>query len=333
MIEDGVKDLGRGCYCFCQDCNQGSGWGWSNSGLIVDGDQALMVDTLRDEKLTGKMLAAYRDATGLAARDIATLVNTHRDGDHTYGNGLMRHARIIASPECAAGMAEKPPSMMADLYDNRPEGVVGDFMASLYGPPFEFRGFTPAMPTEYVEDSMTVKVGDKKVELIKVGPAHTDGDVIVYVPDDRIVYTGDIVFFTNTPILWSGPSSNWIAALDRLLAMDVDIVVPGHGPVTDKSGVRKIRHYLVYIEQESRKRFDANMSLEDAIKDIELGEFDEWGSPERLVVNVNYFYHAFRGEAPKLNMHHLRPLMAHYALNHKNRGKGDVALGATACCP
>ena len=120
-MTDGVRDLGNGCLAYLQDCNQGSGWGWSNSGLIVDGDEALLVDTLRDEKLTAHMLDAYRDASGLAAGDISTLLNTHRDGDHTYGNRLMRHARILATPECARGIAERPPGVFKTLLDSRPQ--------------------------------------------------------------------------------------------------------------------------------------------------------------------------------------------------------------------
>jgi cyclase len=329
-MKDGVHELGRGLFCYCQDCNQGSGWGWSNSGLIVDGDQALLVDTLRDEKLTGKMLAAYQDATGLAARDIGTLVNTHSDGDHTYGNRLMKHARMISSRETARDVAARPPSIFLGLLENRPKCVVGDFMFSLFGPPFDFVGVEPTLPSESVERTMSLKVGDKKVELIKVGPAHTAGDVLVHVPGDRIVYTGDIVFYTNTPILWAGPQANWIDALDRILAMDVDIVVPGHGPVTDKSGVRKIRQYLVYIEQESRKRYDAGMSLEDAIEDIELGEFEDWGSPERIVVNVNQHYCRFSGKASTLSFQTLMEMMAPYAARN-NKRKRDAA--AAACCP
>lgn len=331
-MEDGVRDLGRGCYCFCQDCNQGSGWGWSNSGLVVDGDQALLVDTLRDEKLTAKMLAGYQAATGLKARDIGTLVNTHRDGDHTYGNRLMSHARIIASPECARGIAERPPRIFAELLEKRPQGIIGDFIFDLYGPPFDFNGFEPALPNEYVDDSMSVKVGDKEVEIIKVGPAHTDGDVIVYVPSDRVVYTGDVVFFTNTPILWSGPSSNWIAALDRILAMDVETVVPGHGPVTDKSGVRKVKDYLVYVEQESRKRFDAGLSLQEAVEDIALGEFEDWGGSERIVVNVHHHYARFRGEQPTMNFRELISMMAPYAERVRKRRQASPPVAEPHSC-
>ena len=252
--KDGVQDLGNGLFAYMQDCNQGSGWGWSNSGLITDYEESLLIDTLRDEKLTGNMLSAYRDATGLAARDIGTLVNTHRDADHTFGNRLMEHARIIASEACRKGMGELTPQLMKRLLDNRPEGVVGDFLFHLLGPPFEFDDVQHVLPNDTFSGRRDLKVGDKDVHLIEVGPAHTAGDVLVYVPGDRMVFTGDIVFLTNTPILWTGPHENWIAAIDELLAMDIDYVVPGHGPVTDKAGVVKVKEYLLFVEREARAR-------------------------------------------------------------------------------
>jgi cyclase len=238
---EGVYDLGNGAFAYLQDCNKGSGWGWSNSGLITDHEESLLVDTLRDEKLTLTMLNSYRDATGLSAREIGTLVNTHRDGDHTYGNRLMSHARIVASEACARQLRERPPSDFVAMLRNRPEGVVGDFIFKLFGPPFEFEGIEPTLPNDTFTGRRDLTVGDKIVHLIQVGPAHTDGDVLVHVPANRTVYTGDIVFLTNTPVIWAGPHENWLAALDTILTMDIDTVVPGHGPITDKAAALRFR--------------------------------------------------------------------------------------------
>ena len=101
---------------------------------------------------------------------------------------------------------------------------------------------------------MTLQVGDKKVKLVEVGPAHTRGDVLVHVPKDRIVYTGDIAFIGGHPIVWAGPVGNWIKACDLILGWDVETVVPGHGPITDKNGIRRLRDYFAYIHGEARRR-------------------------------------------------------------------------------
>src|SRR5262245_1098171 len=111
----GLHDIGHGCYAYLQP--DGS-WGWSNAGLIVDHEANLLVDTLFDLRLTREMLDTMRDAVP-AAREIGKLVNTHANGDHTFGNQLVRHAEIIAARSTADEMAERPPSVIADLVRNR----------------------------------------------------------------------------------------------------------------------------------------------------------------------------------------------------------------------
>ena len=91
------------------------------------------------------------------------------------------------------------------------------------------------------------------MRLIEVGPAHTAGDVIVVVPDAGVVFTGDIVFHGGHPIVWAGPVANWIAACDRLLALDgVETVVPGHGPVTDLGAVASLKGYFERLTAKPR---------------------------------------------------------------------------------
>ncbi len=98
---------------------------------------------------------------------------------------------------------------------------------------------TPVLPTRTFEGELELTVGGKRVRLLEVGPAHTRGDVLVHSPEDRIVFTGDILFIEGTPIVWEGPISNWIRACERIEAMDVDIVVPGHGPISDRGGAQR----------------------------------------------------------------------------------------------
>ena len=106
----GLHDLGDGCYAWLQP---DGGWGWSNAGLVVGDGQSLLVDTLFDLRLTAAMLEGMVDVVGSAP--ITTLVNTHANGDHCYGNQLVSGAEIIASSAAAEEMAEVPPSLLAGL--------------------------------------------------------------------------------------------------------------------------------------------------------------------------------------------------------------------------
>jgi glyoxylase-like metal-dependent hydrolase (beta-lactamase superfamily II) len=282
FYEKGLQELGDGCFAYLQP---DGGWGWSNAGLLVGEGQSLLVDTLFDLRLTAEMLEAMAPHVGAAP--ISHLVNTHANGDHCYGNQLVEGAEIIASTAAAVEMDEVPATLLAGL--NEAEGEIGELFRSFFGP-FDFTGIVPTPPTRTFDGRLDLEVGGRAVELIEVGPAHTKGDVLVHAPEDRTVFTGDILFIGGTPIVWAGPLSNWVKACDLILGMDVESVVPGHGPVTDKAGVAQVRDYLTFVEAEATARHAAGMSDWEAACDIALGEFGEWGERGRLAVNVATVY-------------------------------------------
>lgn len=287
----GLHEVGDACHAYLQP---DGGWGWSNAGLIVGEGRSLLVDTLFDLRLTASMLESMGPLTDSAP--VSSLVNTHANGDHCYGNGEVvtrwPDVEIVASTATAEEMPAVPPSMLDAL--NQAPGDVGDLFRSFFGE-FDFGGIELELPTRTFEDRLRLEVGGRPVELIEVGPAHTLGDVIVHVPDARTVYTGDILFIGGTPIVWAGPLSNWIAACDLMLSMDVDTVVPGHGPLTGRSGIIEVRDYLAFVETEATGRHDAGLDAFDAAKDIAalLGassRFGDWGESGRIAVNVDTVY-------------------------------------------
>ena len=289
----GLSDLGNNIYCYLQP---DGGWGWSNAGLIADGDESLIVDTLFDEDLTLEMLDSMKKAEPKGMKNIRALINSHSNGDHCNGNNCVDTDEVISSEATLEEMSHESPEMMAALLKQAPEmGTLGKYFLECFGS-FNFEGVTKRLPNTTFTGQTQRQVGDKIVELIEVGPAHTNGDVLVHVPSDKVVFTGDILFIEGHPILWAGPVKNWINACDRIISMEVDFVVPGHGPVTDNRGVKAVRDYLVYIDTESRKRFDSGMSALEAAKEIDLDLFSTWGDGERIAVNVNSLYREYKGE-------------------------------------
>lgn len=283
----GLHDVGNGCFGYLQP--DGS-WGWSNAGLVVGDGVSLLIDTLFDLKLTAKMLAAMADITATAP--ITSLLNTHANGDHCYGNQLVTGAEIISSTATAHEMSEVPAAMMAAL--NSAPGEVGELFRGFFGD-FDFNGIDVTMPTRTFDGRLDLDVGGREVQLIEVGPAHTAGDTIAYVPDAKTVYTGDILFIGGTPIVWAGPLGNWVAACDLMLGLDVETVIPGHGPITDKQGIVAVRDYLSFVDGEATARQQTGMDAWDAARELAalIGarpDFGGWGEFGRIAVNVETVY-------------------------------------------
>ena len=291
--EKGLLDLGNNSYAYLQP---DGGWGWSNAGLICDGDQSLIVDTLFDEHLTEEMLKQMKNAEKQAMESVVALVNSHSNGDHCNGNSCVNTDVIISSESTLKEMQHESPEMMANLLlQAKSMGDLGKYFLECFGD-FKFEGITRRLPNETFTGEKKLKVGDKQVNLYEVGPAHTDGDVIVHVPQDNIIYTGDILFIEGHPILWAGPVSNWIKACDMILELKPESVVPGHGPITDARGVNAVKEYLTYIHHEAKQRYDSGMDAMEACRDINFSDFDSWGDSERIAVNVNSLYREFKGE-------------------------------------
>ncbi len=308
QYQKGLQDLGRGLYGYLQP---DGGYGYSNAGLITDDGEALLVDTLIDLPLTREMLAAIRRAVPQAR--INKVLNTHAHPDHTAGNSLLPEAEIIASNATLAEMQfiASPANPIAQILAH-PErfGEPGAYLHEVMGSRFEIHQEEQRMPTRTFEDELTVQVGNKEVQLLKFGPGHTDGDTVAYVPSERAVFTGDLLFNQVHPVINMIPVASWLAACERILALDVDIVVPGHGPITDKSGVRNQMDYLQYMQTEARKRFDAGLPVKEATLDISLDACRGWADEERIFITVASLYREFG--APLLPMPEVMTLAARY---------------------
>lgn len=269
------------------------GLGCSNSGLVNRGG-GLVIDTFWDLPHTREMIATYARVAGDPVRRV---VNTHHNGDHCWGNQLFPDAEIIGHRACAAAFGrDAPPAMLQSMkaLAASDDAALASFAAALA--PWDFSGIVLTPPTTLLDDHLDLDLDGVRVELHYVGPAHTQGDVIVHLPRERVVFTGDVLFRRCTPIGWEGTYANWIAALDRVIALAPEIVVPGHGPLGGIEGPREMKAYLEYVRGESRRFFDAGLSALEAAKRLDLGPYAGWTEPERLIFNVERAYRELRGE-------------------------------------
>jgi glyoxylase-like metal-dependent hydrolase (beta-lactamase superfamily II) len=305
------------------------GWGQGNAALITGHQASLLVDTLWDLPRTAGMLAAFQ-AT-LASAPIAEVVNTHSDGDHWFGNQLTGADRIVATETAARSMRHHGPGQMRAL------GAVsrlfrlmggdwrtaGDYFAAMLRP-FDFSNIRPVLPTATFSGELQLAVGGRPVELIEVGPAHTAGDLVVYLPEERVLFAGDILFFGTVPVLWDGSAENWIRACQRILEWKVDVVLPGHGPVTDLAGIDAVRQYWQFLDSAARRHFEQGDPAPLAARRI-LGSdqylrqpFAQWAGQERIVINVHSIYRKLAGKGgamgtvERVNVLRKTALLAHH---------------------
>jgi glyoxylase-like metal-dependent hydrolase (beta-lactamase superfamily II) len=303
QFEGGLTEAGPGVHAWLQPNGQ---LGESNAALVTGTGASLLVDTLWDPRLARRMIDAMAPLT--AEAPIETVVNTHSDGDHWWGNQEVPGVEIVATEAAARVMRTQSPGEMRRFgalagalrlagslplpYPRRADvaAIAGYTSAALE--PFAFGDVRLVPPTRSFSGQLELDVGGREVRLLEVGPAHTEGDLVVWVPDARIAIAADILFIGVTPIMWAGPLEGWVAALERLLELGAERLVPGHGPVCGPDEVRRLIDYWRWLDEAAGKRLDAGESPAAVARELVLGEeisdrgFADWPGPERALVNV-----------------------------------------------
>ncbi len=128
-----------------------------------------------------------------------------------------------------------------------------------------------------------------------MGPAHTWGDMVAYLPEHKILFAADLAFFHLVPYCHNAYISKWIESIDKVMKWDVDVIVPGHGPVGGKKDLAESAAYFRFLKTEVKKRYDAKMSPAAAAADIDMGKYNNWMGPERLLMNTVRLYDEFKG--------------------------------------
>jgi len=274
--DTGMVEVADGVFAYVQATG---GYCISNAGLILGDNESLIVDTLFTPSMNRAFRATVRRVTKKAPRQ---LVLTHHHVDHTLGNCLFPECRIISHAKARVEIERF--------------GLPDYFLQTV--PHFcdEIRDVPVRLPDVTFDGAMTLHLGGRRVELLHFGTAHTVGDIAVWLPEERVLFAGDLAFFWVTPVAFEGHISKWIRVIDRLLEMEIDAVVPGHGPVGGLDDVRSVRGYLALVRRQARRAYNRNLDEREAARGLRLGGYASWGEPERARINVHRLYREFSGD-------------------------------------
>ncbi|MQA98075.1 MAG: MBL fold metallo-hydrolase [Streptosporangiales bacterium] len=255
-------------------------WWINNTGFLVGSLGVISVDACSTERRT----RAYLDTIGTVTdRPVRTLINTHHHGDHTFGNYLFRGATVVAHERTRQAVLDWGPPGGAPFWT-----------------PVDWGGIELEPPFLTYTDGVTVWADDLRCEVRHVGlAAHTTNDSIVWIPERRVLFAGDLLFNGGTPFLLMGSVAGAIRVLEGVVApLGAETIVPGHGPVAGPALIDDVLGYLRFVIETARAGLGAGVSPLEAAREVDLGPYAELSDRERVVGNLHRAYAELGGAEP-----------------------------------
>lgn len=260
------------------------GIGWANAGFINKG-KGLVVDTLFDlffaQELKDFCVEIHGKAPGY-------VVNTHHNGDHIWGNQLFNESDIIGHRAILEDYALDSLELWSkwSQFGSSSEHPGERFLAQeLDG--FDFAGIKYTLPNITFESKVSLTLDDTIVEIIHVGPAHTRSDSIVWLPKQKVLFTGDIVYMCASTWTEEG-IRNWTGVLDHITCeLKPEVIIPGHGDICDLTLVAELKQYLQLILDSVEQYYGEDISPLEIAKKINISNFLHWPYPERILLSIH----------------------------------------------
>ncbi|GAA0456798.1 MBL fold metallo-hydrolase [Actinoplanes capillaceus] len=272
-----VDKLADGVYAYIQPAG---GWMVNNCGVIADGaGTAVLVDTTSTERRNRAVLAEVAKVSSGAPWAV---VNTHHHPDHTYGNGFLpAQTLVIGHDKC------------------RDEVLAAGLEATRVITSPDYGNLVLRPPNVTFSDRMTLHLDSFGVELQHVGRAHTSNDVVVWLPEQRVLFAGDLAFAGGQPFLLEGSVAGFKQAIAHMRALAPEVLAPGHGPVCrgDEVGVLldDLDAYVSYVAEVAGASVKEGLTpLEAAVKHRD-NRFKDWAETERFVGNLHRAYSELNG--------------------------------------
>jgi len=257
------------------------GIGVSNASFVIEGDRAFVVDTMTFPEMAASMA---REIAHRGAR-VETVLNTHHHIDHIGGNKLFAEAQIFAHPQSIHSLQRL----------GFPVKVYNRLMPQFSG---RFDDLELVVPAP-MQEQLTVPRGG---EIHIFTPAHTAADTAVWFPEARVLLSGDICFIGVVPLSVNGLISAWIEALDALIALKPERVVPGHGPIGTLVDLVNLRNYFAEVQRIGQWAVAEHLELQDALSLFDPGPLGDWIEPERHKINLERVMQEAQGQISRQDL-------------------------------
>jgi cyclase len=260
-------------------------WWINNTGFVVGGRSVISIDACSTQRRT----RAYLDRIStVTTAPVTTLINTHHHGDHTYGNSEFGEVTIIGHERCRAEVISA--------------GLLGN--TGIWDP-VEWGELRVAPPTVTFTDKLRVWSDETALEVSYVGqPAHTTNDCLVWLPDQQVLFCGDLLFNGGTPFLLMGSVTGAIDVLTSVLApIPAATIVPGHGEPCGRDIIDTTLGYLRFVLGLARQGISAGLSPLETAREADLSDYTAWLDRERIVGNLHRAYHDLEPQRPDVDLY------------------------------
>lgn len=234
----------------------------SNAAFVVTPAGVVVIDTLGSPALATRLVAEIRKLT---SKPITHVIVTHYHADHIYGLQTFKAlgARIIAHRAAKAYLNSDTARLRLEV--SRQELA-----------PWVNADTRLVEADEWIDAEKSLMVGGVQFQIKPVGPSHTPEDLAVYLPSEKVLFAGDLVFRSRIPYVGQADSRHWIVALENLLAFDATVIVPGHGPLSHEArkDMQLTRDYLVYLRESMGKAAQNLEPFEEAYQNTDWSQFE-----------------------------------------------------------
>lgn len=234
----------------------------SNAGFVITPGGVVVIDALGSPALAQRLLGEIRKLTD---QPVTHVILTHYHADHIYGLQALKAAgaRVLAhqagreylSSDTARLRLEASRKDLAPWVDQDTHLVAAD---------------------EWLAGKRELVIGGVHFQIRPVGPSHTPEDLVIYLPGEKVLFAGDLVFRNRIPFVGQADSRQWIQALDALLGFDASVIVPGHGPVSTQArqDMELTRDYLIFLRQAMGQAASNLEPFEEAYKAADWSRFE-----------------------------------------------------------